>query len=194
MIANLAADLGPVLVAVLVLFGDNRKDVLGCFLGSRIQAFLVRLHVKNPLVIPYVLYRWLQDTFDVPLVIQLTDDEKFLFKDLSKADAKRLAFQNAKDIIALGFDVNKTFIFSDFEFVGGAFYENAIDVMKHVTFNQVSYNEGDPGPNPIKVFSASIEAEKTFIGLGPGFIQRKISKIIYLSENFDQLKISKIFR
>jgi hypothetical protein len=28
--------------------------------------------------------RWLQETFDVPLVIQLTDDEKFLFKDLTK--------------------------------------------------------------------------------------------------------------
>ena len=84
-------------------------------------------------------FRWLQDTFDVPLVIQLTDDEKFLFKDLTKADSKRLAFQNAKDIIAIGFDINKTFIFSDFEFVGGAFYENAIDVMKHVTFNQVGH-------------------------------------------------------
>ena len=82
--------------------------------------------------------RWLQDTFDVQLVIQLTDDEKFLFKNLSKEESKRLAFQNAKDIVALGFDVNKTFIFSDFEFVGGAFYENAIDVMKHVTFNQVN--------------------------------------------------------
>ena len=56
----------------------------------------------------------------------------------SMKDPKILNFQNAKDIIALGFDVNKTFIFSDFGFVGGAFYENAIDVMKHVTFNQVS--------------------------------------------------------
>jgi len=53
-------------------------------------------------------------------------------------ESKRLAFENAKDIIAIGFDVNKTFIFSDFSFVGGAFYENMIDVMKHVTFNQVS--------------------------------------------------------
>ena len=91
-----------------------------------------------------IFHRWLQDTFDVPLVIQLTDDEKFLFKDLSKADAKRLAVQNAKDIVALGFDINKTFIFSDFDFVGGAFYENAIDVMKHVTFNQVRQVFAEP--------------------------------------------------
>ncbi len=62
------------------------------------------------------LCRWLQDTFDVPLVIQLTDDEKFLWKDLKLEESKQLAVENAKEIIALGFDVKKTFIFSDFRF------------------------------------------------------------------------------
>lgn len=66
--------------------------------------------------------------FDVPLVIQLTDDEKYLWqKDVTKKDNTlehyhNLAIENAKDIIALGFDVNKTFIFSDVDFVGGDFY------------------------------------------------------------------------
>ena len=59
------------------------------------------------------------------------------FKDLKLNDAKKLALENAKDIIALGFDMSKTFIFSDFMHIGGAFYENMIDIMKHVTFNQV---------------------------------------------------------
>jgi tryptophanyl-tRNA synthetase len=36
------------------------------------------------------------------MLIQLTDDEKFLWKDLKKEEAKRLAMENAKDIIALG--------------------------------------------------------------------------------------------
>ena len=88
-------------------------------------------------LIPFIFTKWLQETFDVPLVIQLTDDEKFLWKDLKKDEAKKLAMENAKDIIALGFDINKTFIFSDFMHIGGAFYENMIDIMKHVTFNQV---------------------------------------------------------
>jgi tryptophanyl-tRNA synthetase len=57
-------------------------------------------------------FRWLQETFDVPLVVQLTDDEKFLWKDLSIEEANRLAYENAKDIIACGFDVEKTFIFT----------------------------------------------------------------------------------
>ncbi len=56
--------------------------------------------------------------FDVPLVIQLTDDEKFLWKDLKLEEARKLAIENAKDIIAIGFDVKKTFIFADLNFVG----------------------------------------------------------------------------
>ena len=62
--------------------------------------------------------RWLQDTFDVPLVIQLTDDEKFLWKDLTLEEANRLAHENAKDIIACGFNPDKTFIFSDLDYIG----------------------------------------------------------------------------
>lgn len=31
-------------------------------------------------LIPFLFTKWLQDTFDCPLVIQITDDEKFLFK------------------------------------------------------------------------------------------------------------------
>ena len=48
--------------------------------------------------------RWLQEVFDVPLVIQMTDDEKFLWKDLSIEEANRLTYENAKDIIACKFE------------------------------------------------------------------------------------------
>lgn len=63
------------------------------------------------------MYRYLQDVFDVPLVIQMTDDEKFLWKQLSLEEAHRLTYENAKDIIACGFDVNKTFIFSNLDYM-----------------------------------------------------------------------------
>ena len=53
----------------------------------------------------------------MPLVVQMTDDEKFLWKDLTVEEAHRLAIENAKDIIACGFDINKTFIFSDMEYM-----------------------------------------------------------------------------
>jgi tryptophanyl-tRNA synthetase len=71
----------------------------------------------------------------VPPVIQLTDDEKFLWKNLTIAECKRLARENAKDIIACGFDVERTFIFTDLNYVGGAFYENMLEVAKRVTLN-----------------------------------------------------------
>jgi len=90
-------------------------------------------------LIPFIITKWLQDVFDVPLVIQLTDDEKFLWKDMKLDEARHLAFENAKDIIACGFDIEKTFIFSDFDFIGQCpdFYRNMIQISKCVTFNQV---------------------------------------------------------
>ena len=76
--------------------------------------------------------------FDVPLVIQLTDDEKFLWKDLTLEEANRLAYENAKDIIAVGFDEKKTFIFSDLDYMSSvpAFYRNILRIQKCVTCNQ----------------------------------------------------------
>lgn len=68
-------------------------------------------------LIPFMMTKWLQDTFDVPLVIQMTDDEKFLWKDLSIEEANRLVYENARDIIACGFDINKTFLFSDIDYI-----------------------------------------------------------------------------
>jgi len=114
-------------------------------------------------LIPFIFTKWLQETFDVPLVIQLTDDEKFLWKDLKKDEAKKLAMENAKDIIALGFDINKTFIFSDFMHIGGAFYENMIDIMKHVTFNQVKGIFGfNDSTNIGKIMFPAVQAAPSF--------------------------------
>ena len=77
----------------------------------------------------FFLCRYLQDVFDVPLVVQMTDDEKFLWKDLSLEEAHRLAIENAKDVIACGFDVSKTFIFSDIDYMR---YNNPFNI-KYIT-------------------------------------------------------------
>lgn len=64
----------------------------------------------------------------------LTDDEKYLFKqNLTIPDVLQFSRDNAKDIIACGFDVKKTFIFSDFEYMGGAFYQNVVKVSRCVS-------------------------------------------------------------
>lgn len=95
------------------------------------------MHVGH--LIPFIFTKWLQEIFNVPLVIQLTDDEKYLWKDLTVEKAYQYSLENIKDIIACGFDVNKTFIFSDLDYLGASpeFYKNILKVQKHVTFNQV---------------------------------------------------------
>ena len=63
-------------------------------------------------------YRWLQDAFNVPLVVQMSDDEKVIWKDLTIEEGVRLSKENVRDIIAMGFDPEKTFIFSNLTFMG----------------------------------------------------------------------------
>ncbi|KRT81119.1 tRNA synthetase [Oryctes borbonicus] len=100
-------------------------------------------------LIPFIFCKWLQDVFNIPLVIQMTDDEKTLWKDLKVEEAQKLTIENVKDIIAIGFDVNKTFIFSNFDYMGQApeFYRNVVRIQKCVTFNQVKgifgFTDGD---------------------------------------------------
>lgn len=85
-------------------------------------------------LVPFMFTKWLQDVFDCALVIELTDDEKFLFKPkLTIDDVKGFARENARDIIAVGFNPENTFIFSDLEYMGGAFYENVVRVSRQIT-------------------------------------------------------------
>ncbi|XP_008823842.2 tryptophan--tRNA ligase, cytoplasmic isoform X2 [Nannospalax galili] len=95
------------------------------------------MHVGH--LVPFIFTKWLQDVFSVPLVVQMSDDEKYLWKDLSLDQAHSYTVENVKDIIACGFDINKTFIFSDLEYMGQSpgFYKNVVKIQKHVTFNQV---------------------------------------------------------
>ncbi|KDQ59649.1 hypothetical protein JAAARDRAFT_33218 [Jaapia argillacea MUCL 33604] len=115
-------------------------------------------------MIPFVFTKWLQDVFDVPLVVQLTDDEKFLFKhELRPEQTHQFAFQNAKDIIAVGFNLEKTFIFSDYDYMGGAFYRNVSKISRQITFNQAKATFGfGESDNIGKVHFASIQAAPSF--------------------------------
>ena len=78
----------------------------------------------------------------MPLIIMLTDDEKFVHSPkFSLKECKQFAFQNALDIIAIGFDPKKTFIFADTEFIYGghgvAFSQNILEMGKKTTNNQI---------------------------------------------------------
>jgi tryptophanyl-tRNA synthetase len=114
-------------------------------------------------LVPFIFTKWLQDTFDVPLVIQMTDDEKFLWKDLTLEDTYHLTIENAKDIIAVGFDVRKTFIFADTDFVSGEFYRNVCKIWKCVTVNQEKHIFGMCDSDSVgKIAFPAIQAAPSF--------------------------------
>eukprot|EP00775_Hariotina_reticulata_P010348 gene10348-10505_t len=124
------------------------------------------LHLGH--LVPIMFTQWLQEVFDVPLVIQLTDDEKVLWRGLQQEEARRLARENCKDIIACGFDINKTFIFSDYEYVGGAFYRTIIDIQRCVSMNQVRGIFGLTQDDNIgKIGFPAVQAAPSFPGVFP---------------------------
>ncbi|RHZ60799.1 tryptophan--tRNA ligase WRS1 [Aspergillus thermomutatus] len=101
------------------------------------------MHVGH--TIPFEFTKWLQDVFDCPL--------KYMHSQkIEIEDAKRYTKANAMDIIAVGFDMKKTFIFSDFDFVGGAFYENICRMAKRITINSVRGTFGFNDSNNVGEF------------------------------------------
>ncbi|CAK1551001.1 unnamed protein product [Leptosia nina] len=133
------------------------------------------MHIGH--LIPFIFTKWLQDVFKVPLIIQLTDDEKVMWKDIKIEDARQMAFNNAKDIIAVGFDTSNTFIFNDLDFIGQcpAFYQNMLRVQKCVTFNQVKGIFGFGDSDVIgKITFPSIEAAPAFSTSLPFIFENKV--------------------
>jgi len=87
-------------------------------------------------LVPFLFTKWLQDKFGVNLYIEITDDEKFLVKDLELNEVQKYAEDNILDIAAVGFDSEKTFIFRDTEYIAHM-YEDAIKVGKKINFSNV---------------------------------------------------------
>ncbi|XP_041969082.1 tryptophan--tRNA ligase, cytoplasmic [Aricia agestis] len=133
------------------------------------------MHIGH--MIPFMFTKWLQEVFDVPLIIQLTDDEKILWRDIKVEDARKMAYNNAKDIIAVGFDTANTFIFNDLDFIGQCpeFYQNMLRIQKCVTFNQVKGIFGFGDSDVIgKITFPSIEAAPAFSTSFPFIFDNKV--------------------
>eukprot|EP01132_Coremiostelium_polycephalum_P007926 gene7926-9752_t len=87
-------------------------------------------------LLPFFFTKYLQDAFNVPLVIQMTNDEKFLWKNITVQESIHYTRENAKDIIAIGFDIEKTFIFSNLDYIG-YLYPNSLKISKCINMNQI---------------------------------------------------------
>jgi tryptophanyl-tRNA synthetase len=114
-------------------------------------------------MIPWIMTKWLQDKFDTELWFQMTDDEKFLIKDKPLEEINNLSYENALDVIALGFKPKKTHIFSDIDFIKTQ-YKIALKVAKKTTFSTAKAIFGFTDSSNIGiVFFPSIQTVPCFL-------------------------------
>lgn len=115
-------------------------------------------------MLPWIFTKWLQDKFGVDLYFQITDDEKFLvYEKLSLEDTHGFAYENALDVIAVGFSHEKTKIIVDTDY-GKTMYREAIKVAKKLNFSTVKavfglQNESNIG----QIFFTSMQAVPAFL-------------------------------
>lgn len=112
----------------------------------------------------WFLTKWLQDVFDCELWFQMTDDEKFMHSSkLSLKETNSFAYENALDVIALGFKPGKTKIFVDTDYAK-TLYPQAIKVAKKITFSTVKAVFGfDNSTNVGMSFFTSMQAVPAFL-------------------------------
>jgi tryptophanyl-tRNA synthetase len=117
-------------------WANNQNDKPPFFLYTGRGPSSESMHMGH--LIPFMMTRWLQKVFGVPLVIQMTDDEKCLFKTkLTVQQSYQYCFENVRDILALGFDPERTFIFSNLDYVGHM-YRNIVSIQKMMNVNLVN--------------------------------------------------------
>ncbi len=120
-----------------------------------------KMHIGH--LLPFTFTKWLQDTFDVHLIIQITDDEKYLVKKTDKKDVEKTAEENVLDILSLGFKKEKTHVIKDFESAKSLYYY-ATDVAKHTTISTIKAVFGITDSDNIgKVFFPAIQIVPAFI-------------------------------
>jgi len=85
-------------------------------------------------LVPFLVAKSLQETFNCEVFIPISDDEKFYVKEgLSYEKALEYSKDNIIDLIALGFKPGKTFIFEDFVYTD--IYKYAARIAKRITYS-----------------------------------------------------------
>ncbi len=120
-------------------------------------------HMHLGHLIPFLFVKWLQDKFKVPVIIQITDDEKFLYREeFTLETTRKYAMENIYDIIACGFNPDLTFIFQDSEYTN--FYPLAVKIAKKITFSTVKAVFGFKNETNIGlIFFPAIQAMPCFL-------------------------------
>jgi len=114
-------------------------------------------------LVPWIFTAWLQKKFGVELYFQMTDDEKYLIKDMTTKQTTAFAYENALDVLACGMDPKKTHIFTNLEY-GKTIYKQAVEIAKHVTFSTAKAVFGFENSSNIGiVFFPAVQAVPCFL-------------------------------
>lgn len=98
-----------------------------------------KMHIGH--LIPFLVAKSLQDKFNCDVYIPISDDEKFFIKEkLNFKEAIEFSQDNILDLIALGFDPKKTFIFEDFVYTN--IYTYASQIAKRITYSMAKATFG----------------------------------------------------
>ena len=81
----------------------------------------------------FLLARYFQRNFNADFYLIISDDEKYLVKDIPLEEIEHYAQENLKDILSLGFAPEKTFIVQDFN--SPNIHRIAIKLSKHITYS-----------------------------------------------------------
>jgi tryptophanyl-tRNA synthetase len=120
------------------------------------------VHVGH--LVPWIFTKYLQDKFHTRLYFQMTDDEKFVIEPNMTLDrTSRFAYENALDLIALGFEPEDTYIILDVKDVA-LLYDVALEVAKRVTYSTAKAVFGFQDSTNIGwIFWPAIQAVPCFI-------------------------------
>ena len=115
-------------------------------------------------LVPWIFTKHLQDVFGAKLYFQMTDDEKFLVNpEFELKTSTKYAYENALDVIATGFDPQKTKIIVDVD-SAGTLYNLAVRIAKRVTFSTVKATFGFTDSSNIGIiFFPAIQAVPCFL-------------------------------
>ena len=125
------------------------------------------MHIGH--LIPFRMTQLLQELFDVQVVIQLTDDEKFFAHEgkLSLETFHEYAEANQRDIMACGFNPDKTFVFINTEYMY-RLYPVVVQIQKRINVNQIRAIFGyDQSASIGKVAFPAIQAAPAFSSCFP---------------------------
>lgn len=115
-------------------------------------------------LVPWIFTKHLQDKFKTRLYFQMTDDEKFVVEDeLELEQTKKYGYENALDLIALGFKPEDTFIIYDVADID-LLYDIALEVAKRITYSTAKSTFGfQESTNIGWIFWPAIQAAPCFI-------------------------------